>query len=176
VKPVTGIVLVRGACQRLEIQAEFKPGRGKLYLNGPTGLEIKVALLASVHAITDLESFVEGFNPLIFMEKDLHIHIKCGDTPVIGESYGLALCMSILSAALRADIPEDLVFTGGIGPAGEVLPVREISKKRMAAAKLGFRRMMLPVSQLDMLNMDIIQCPVKNVLEAFSVTFYEEAM
>ena len=171
---MTGIVLVHDTCLPLEIQAEFRPGRGKLYLNGPIGLEIKVALLAAVHAITDLESFVEGFNPLIFMERDLHIHIKCGDIPVIGESYGLALCMSILSAALKKSIPEDLVFTGGIGPAGEVLPVREIAKKRLEAAKLGFRRMMLPVSQLDMLNMDIIQCPVKNVLEAFSVTFYGE--
>lgn len=169
---MTGIVIVGDTCQRLDINAEFKLGRGKLYVNGPTGQEIKVALLAAIHAITDLESFVEGFNSLIFVEKDLHIHIRCGNVPVIGESYGLALCMSILAAAIRRPIPSDLVYTGAIGPAGEVLPVRDIAKKRAHASKLGFKRIMLPVSQLDMLNMDISQCPVKNVREAFSVTFY----
>lgn len=161
----------------LSIRADFRDGRGKLYLNGPLGQEIRIALMASIGAINELDSYIDGFNPAIFAERDLHITISVygvDNLPVVGESYGLALSMAILAAAIRKNIPHDLVFTGCLGPAGEVLPVDGIQGKRKDAKKLGFKRIMLPCSQLDMMNNDIVQCPVKSLGEAFSVTFYGE--
>jgi len=171
------IVLLGTKHYILSIRADFRDGNGKLLLEGTLGQEIQIALLAAIGAINELDSFIEGFDPTIFAHKNLHITIsvpEIKDLPVVGESYGLALAMAVLAAAIRKQIPPDLVFTGCIGPAGEVLPVGCAPEKRKAAGALGFSRIMLPCSQLDMMNNDIIQCPVKDVQEAFSVTFYGE--
>lgn len=159
----------------LSIRAHFRAGHGKLYLTGTLGQEIRIALLAAISAIHELESFVDGFDPTIFASRNLHITVSVDDIqdlPVVGESYGLALSMAVLAAAIHKPLPADLVYTGCIGPAGEVLPVGGIADKRKAAKQLGFSRIMLPSSQLDMMSNEIIQCPVKDVQEAFSVTFY----
>lgn len=169
------IVLLGSSHFILSIRADFRDGNGKLHLNGTLGQEIQIALLAAIAAIHDLDSYVDGFDPTIFADKNLHIDISVPEIknlPVVGESYGLALSMAILAAAIRKPIPEDIVFAGCVGPAGEVLPVGGITEKRAAARKLGFGKIMLSCSQLDMMSADIIQCPVKDVKEAFSVTFY----
>lgn len=169
------IVLLGTQHYILSICAMFREGNGKLLLTGTLGQEIRIALLAAISAIHELDSYVEGFDPTIFANRNLHITVSVDDIqdlPVIGESYGLALSMAVLAAAIHRTLPTDLVFTGCIGPAGEVLPVGGIADKRKAAKQLGFSRIMLPCSQLDMMGNDIIQCPVKDVQEAFSVTFY----
>jgi len=169
------IVLLGTSHFVLSIRADFRSGNGKLFLEGTLGQEIRIALLAAINAINELESYVDGFDPTIFAHKNLHITIsvpEIKDLPVVGESYGLALSMAILAAAIHKPIPAGIVYTGCVGPAGEVLPVGGIKEKRGAARKLGFDRIMLSCSQLDMMNNEIIQCPVKNVQEAFSVTFY----
>jgi len=171
------IVLLGSTYFPLSVCAYFRDGNGKLHLTGTLGQEIQVALLAAVGAINELDSYIDGFDPAIFAERNLHIKIGVhgiADLPVIGESYGLALSISILAAAIQKPIPEDIVFAGCIGPAGEVLPVEHIKDKRKAAKDLGFTKIMLPCSQLDMMNNDITQCPVKDVKEAFSVTFHDE--
>lgn len=158
----------------LLVRADFRDGNGKLYLQGTLGQEIRIALLAAIGAIHELDSYVDGFDSTIFAKRNLHITVsvpEITDLPVVGESYGLALSMAILAAAIRKPIPTDVVFTGCIGPAGEVLPVGGIANKRRAAKKLGFTRIMLPCSQLDMMNNEIIQCPVKDVRDAFTVVF-----
>lgn len=169
------IVLLGTQHYVLSISAGFRDGNGRMFLKGTLGQEIRIALLAAVSAINELESYVDGFNPAIFAERDLYITVAVvgvTDLPVIGESYGLALSLAILAAAINKKLPPDMVYTGCIGPAGEVLPVGGIKDKRVAAKKLGFDRIMLPCSQLDMMSSDITQCPVKDVQEAFSVTFY----
>jgi len=169
------IVLLGTKHYILSIRADFRDGNGKLYLEGTLGQEIRIALLAAISAIHELDSFVEGFDPTIFAERNLHITVAVDDVrdlPVVGESYGLALSMAVLAAAIRKPLPTNLVYAGCIGPAGEVLPVGGIKEKRSAAKALGFDGIMLPSSQLDMMSNEIIQCPVSNVQEAFSVTFY----
>lgn len=171
------IVLLGDTYFQLSVRAFFSDGNGKLHLTGTLGQEIQIALLAAIGAINELDSYIDGFDPTIFAKRNLHIKISVrgvDDLPVVGESYGLALSLAILAAAIRKPIPEDIVFAGCIGPAGEVLPVEHIRDKRKAAKQLGFKRIMLPCSQLDMMNKDITQCPVKDVKEAFSVTFHED--
>jgi len=171
------IVLLGDTHFALTVRAYFRDGNGQLYITGTLGQEIQIALLAAIGAINELDSYIDGFDPAIFAERNLHIKIDVSDVanlPVVGESYGLALSMAILAAAVQKPIPLDLVFAGCIGPAGEVLPVGGIKDKRKAAKKLGFARIMLPCSQLDMMNNEITQCPVKDVKEAFSVTFHDE--
>lgn len=172
----TSLVLYEGQYLPLTIDANFRAGAGKLLVKGILGREIRNTLLASINALNDIAFYIDGFNLSVFAEHNLFITMKVPNNealPIAGESYGLGLAMAILSAAIHKLCPKDLVFTGCIGPAGEVLPVEQISEKRKAAKALGFKRIMLPGSQLDMMNADIVQCPVHSIAEAFSVTFYE---
>lgn len=167
------LVLLDGKYTPLFVRAYFTEGRGRLFLTGPVGQEIKVVLLAAINALNDVESFIDGFDPSIFGEKDLCIKMET-TAPVVGESYGLALAVAILAAALRRQVKSSWVYTGCIGPAGEVLPVEQISQKRSAACNLGYEALVLPGSQLDMMNSEIHQYPVHNLREAFSVTFFND--
>lgn len=171
------LVLYNDAYHILHVNASFRIGLGRLSVTGLLSAEIRNTLLASIGAINDIDTFVENFDPGIFAEKDLHVvfHIPSAiNVPVVGTSYGLALSMAILAAAINKTLPPDIIFTGCIGPAGEVLPVEAINEKRKAAKKLGFKKIMLPGSQLDMMSNIIIQCPVHSIREAFSVTFYAD--
>lgn len=169
------LVLINDTYFILNINASFRDGWGRLKVTGTLGDEIRSTLLASIGAINDIDTLIDNFDPGIFSEKDLLVafHIAgTADIPVTGTSYGLGLSMAILAAAINKPIPPDVVFTGCIGPAGEVLPVIQINEKRRAAKRLGFDRIMLPGSQLDMMCNTITQCPVHNIREAFSVTFW----
>lgn len=171
------IVLYNDTYHILRVNASFQTGRGRLTVKGLLSAEIRNTLLASIGAINDIESLIENFDPGIFAEKDLHVVFNlpgADDIPIVGTSYGLGLSMAILAAAINKTVPKDIVFTGCIGPAGEVLPVRKINDKRRAAKKLGFDKIMLPGSQLDMMSNIITQCPVHSIREAFSVTFYAD--
>jgi len=173
----TSLALCGGKYFPLTIDATFRKGTGKLLVKGILGKEIRNALLASINAINEIGAYVEGFDSSIFAEQNLYITMAVDDLetiPIAGESYGLALSMAILAAAIHKPTPPDLIYTGCIGPAGEVLPVEGIKEKRRAAKSLGFMRLMLPGSQLDMMSAEIIQCPVHSIAEAFAVTFYEE--
>lgn len=170
-----GLVCVPPEWHVLRASASFRPGAGRLHLRGPVGGEIRVTLLAAISAIHELDSYVDGFDSSIFGTKDLHIRMavnELDDCPVVGESYGLALAIAILAAAVRRTVPQDIIFTGCLGPAGEVLPVEFIDEKRKAASKLRFNRIMLPATQLDMMSSDINQIPVNCLREAFSLTFF----
>jgi len=170
------LVLIENEYHTLRIAASFRPGRGELQLYGASLQGAQNALVAAVSTIAKLENYVDHFDSAIFGERDLSIRVGLDDSttiPVVGESYGLGLAIAILSAAARKSPPTDIVFTGCLGPAGEVLPVEGIIDKRRAAKRLGYEKIMLPGSQLDMFNTDILQCPVHSIEEAFSVTFYE---
>lgn len=168
------LVLIEDTYHQVSIRATLHAGNGQLYIAGPIGQEVKNVLFATINTISDLASFDDRFDPSIFEERNLYIHTNglAKDLPILGASYGLALSMAILSAATDRTVPKEIVFTGCIGPAGEVLPVEDISDKRSAAKRLGFSRLMLPGSQLDMMSTEITQCPVHSITEAYSVTFY----
>ncbi len=169
------LVLIDRTYFILNINASFRDGFGKLKIKGALGDEVRNALVASIGAINDIDILIDNFDPGIFAEKDLQVvfHISGTDAiPIAGTSYGLGLSIAILAAAINKPIPPDLVFTGCIGPAGEVLPVDQINEKRSAAARLGFAKIMLPGSQLDMMSNIITQGPVHTIREAFSVTFW----
>jgi len=169
------LVLIDKTYFILNINASFHDGFGKLKVKGALGDEIRSAMLASIGAINDIDSLIDNFDPGIFAEKDLRVVFHIPGTngiPIAGTSYGLGLSMAILAAAINKPISTDLVFTGCIGPAGEILPVEQVDEKRVAAKRLGFNRIMLPGSQLDMMSRVITQCPVHTIREAFSVTFW----
>ena len=56
----------------------------------------------------------------------------------------LALALAVAGAATDRALPTDLVAVGEVGLAGEVRPVRGVARRLAEAARLGFRRALVP--------------------------------
>ena len=67
-----------------------------------------------------------------------------GGVAVREPAADLGLCLAIHSAARAASLPEDLVAIGEVGLAGEVRRVPGLERRLSEAARLGFRRALVP--------------------------------
>lgn len=170
-----GIVLTEDFAYKLGVSALFAKGNGYLKVDGKVTTSIKVVMYAVIETIKALEDYVDGLDASFFRaERDLHVTISSrGADPVGGESYGLPLAMAITAAMLRKEIPSDICFTGIITPSGEVATVEDIARKRTFAAALGFKKIVLPDTQLDYFNSEINQCPVNSLMAAIGGQFWE---
>jgi DNA repair protein RadA/Sms len=76
-------------------------------------------------------------------EKDLFLNVISGlniDEP----AADLAVAVAIASSAWNAPVPADMVFVGEIGLSGELRAVSQTMMRVKEAAKLGFKRIVLP--------------------------------
>ncbi|MEI6867491.1 MAG: DNA repair protein RadA, partial [Actinomycetes bacterium] len=70
----------------------------------------------------------------------------------------LAVALAVASAAKGLALPADLIAIGEVGLAGEIRKVTGISQRVQEAARLGFKRMMVPVgSDLKIEGVDIME-------------------
>lgn len=168
-----GIVLSERGGQRLGVRAEFRRGNGVLIAEGALTASVRLVLYAVMEAVTSLESYIDGLSSDKFGTHDLHVTMHGTNLPVDGESYGLPLAMAIVASMLKQDLSPRTCFTGVIEPAGHILPVENIDRKRRVAAALGFTKIVLPSRQLDMFNAEINQCPVDSIYGAVSGYFWE---
>ena len=151
--------------RKIRIDVSFTKGTGQLYCRGPVGQDFHVTIRAALTAL------FTNLNEETFSTQDLYLHIDMADVPVVGGSYGLALCVAVFAAATQNEVPSHIVFTGCVGPAGEVIRVEKIKDKCKAARDLGFSTIMLPNTQLDMRSDIIDQIPVHSIYQAFSLLF-----
>ncbi len=64
----------------------------------------------------------------------------------VGESSAdLAAALAVLSAAQQIPLPADLIALGEVGLAGDVRPCQGVERRLQAAARIGFRRAIVPV-------------------------------
>ena len=61
----------------------------------------------------------------------------------------LAVMLAVASAAGDRALPSDLVVLGEVGLAGELRPVKDVRRRLAEAARLGFRRALVPAGSLD---------------------------
>ena len=83
-----------------------------------------------------------------FSNLDAYINVVGGlrlDEP----SVDLAVAMSLISSLKDTPIREDTVVFGEIGLAGELRSVNHVDQRIGEAARLGFTRCVLPLSQLE---------------------------
>lgn len=168
-----GIVLTEQSAERLAVTAEFRRGDGELHVKCEATPAIRVVLYAVMEAVGSLESYIDGLSATKFSTHDLIITMAGTKLPVDGESYGLPMAMAIVAAMLKQELSRETCFTGVIEPGGMVLPVQDIDKKRKYAARLGFKKIVLPGRQLDILSTTINQCPVDSIYGAVAGYFME---
>jgi DNA repair protein RadA/Sms len=102
---------------------------------------------------------------------DIYLNIA-GGISVREPAADLAVILSIASAFKGKNIPEDLIIFGEVGLAGEVRSVNNIDKRLAEAAKLGFKKAVIPKTRGNALTkiegLNIFQ--VSSVREALEST------
>lgn len=83
----------------------------------------------------------------------------------------LAVCLALASAAKDWQVPAELVVFGEVGLGGEVRPVPQLQRRLAEAARLGFRRALVPAtSQAGSGKVEgLALTPVGSVSEALAV-------
>ncbi|MGQ0618229.1 MAG: DNA repair protein RadA [Acidimicrobiia bacterium] len=72
--------------------------------------------------------------------------LAVGGVRVVEPGADLGLALAVLSARADRALPADLVVCGEVGLAGELRSVRQLSQRLSEAARLGFRRAIVPAS------------------------------
>jgi DNA repair protein RadA/Sms len=95
-----------------------------------------------------------------------------GGVRITEPAADLAVCLALASAARDRLVPPDLITFGEIGLGGEVRPVPQLPRRLAEAARLGFRRALVPATGLPdgaKGSAEIELDPVGSVAESLSV-------
>lgn len=107
-----------------------------------------------------------------FSNLDAYINVVGGlrlDEP----ATDLAVAMSLVSSLKDVPVSDDAIVFGEIGLAGEIRSVTHIEARISEAARLGFKKCILPYHNLKQVNLkfaDIQLIGVRNVKEAFEAS------
>jgi len=111
---------------------------------------------------------LEKRNGLFFSNLDAYLNIVGGmrlDEP----AADLPVALSLVSALRDIPLPEDLVAFGEIGLSGEIRNVPRAAMRINEAARLGFKRCIVPktnLKQLEGIKADIEIIPVRYLRDA----------
>jgi DNA repair protein RadA/Sms len=80
-----------------------------------------------------------------FQDHDVHT-VVAGGVKTIEPGADLALALALASARYGVAVPDDLVACGEVGLGGELRQVHQTARRLAEAARLGFRRAVVPSS------------------------------
>lgn len=106
-------------------------------------------------------------------QKDVFLNIA-GGLRVSDPGMDLAVMAAVLSSNMDMTIPPLTCMTGEVGLSGEIRPVGRLDQRIREAAKLGFKRILIPNVSLKSLNLSGVGIevrPVNRVDEAFRLLF-----
>jgi len=121
----------------VEVQALVAPSSLPAPRRSAQGLDNgRLALIVAV-----LQQHVD----LPFVKQDVHTVIAGGVTAV-EPGADLALALALVSAHKGLPVPPDVVACGEVGLGGEIRQVHQTARRLAEAARLGFRRAIVPAS------------------------------
>ena len=106
-------------------------------------------------------------------QKDVYLNIA-GGLRVNDPAIDLSVISAILSSNMDVEIEPAVCMSGEVGLSGEIRPVNRIEQRIAEAAKLGFRQIIVPKSNIkgiDLSRFAIEVSPVSKVEEAFRLLF-----
>ncbi|MCD8318906.1 MAG: DNA repair protein RadA [Paraprevotella sp.] len=106
-------------------------------------------------------------------QKDVFLNIA-GGLKVNDPAIDLSVIAAVLSSNVDTGIENGVCMAGEVGLSGEIRPVNRIGQRVAEAAKLGFRRMLIPQHNLqgfDPSKQKIELVPVRKVEEALRALF-----
>jgi len=108
-------------------------------------------------------------------EQDVFVNV-IGGLKIDEPAADLAVAVALASSYLDRPVPADLAIVGEIGLSGELRAVSQLPIRLNEAAKLGFRRILVPRARrkddLAVKGLEVI--PVRSIAEAFHVAVPEK--
>ncbi len=139
----TGLAVTAVGGDILFIEATHMKGKGMLTLTGHLG-DVMRESAQIAHSYVRSKARDLGFDPRIFAQTDVHVHVPAGAIPKDGPSAGLALVMAVASLYSARPVRSDVGMTGEVTLRGRVLPVGGIKMKVLAAHRAGLKTVILP--------------------------------
>ena len=106
-------------------------------------------------------------------QKDVYLNIA-GGLRVNDPAIDLSVISAILSSNMDVEIEPTVCMAGEVGLSGEIRPVNRIEQRISEAAKLGFKQIIVPksnIKRLDTSRFGIEVLPVTKVEDAFRLIF-----
>ncbi|MFN3301870.1 MAG: DNA repair protein RadA [Patescibacteria group bacterium] len=100
---------------------------------------------------------------------DIHLNVV-GGIKIEEPAVDLAVCLAIISAYKNKAIDPNLVVFGEVGLGGEIRPVHQEEKRIKEAEKIGFKKIIKPISDTKS-NAKLKIVEVKNLKEAMTEAF-----
>jgi DNA repair protein RadA/Sms len=117
-----------------EVQALVARPRRAVPAAGVTGLDTsRVAMLL---AVTEREAGLK-------LDRDVFV-ATVGGARLSDPATDLAVCLAVASAASGAAMPADVAVIGEVALSGDVRPVGHVAQRIAEAARLGYRRILVP--------------------------------
>lgn len=139
----TGLAWTPVGGEILNIETSFMPGKGELILTGHLGDVMKESARAAMtYAKANMEDL--GIAPEMFEKKDVHIHVPEGAIKKDGPSAGVAMIVSLISAASGRPVLRNVAMTGEITLRGYVLAIGGLKEKTLAAKRSGIKKVIVP--------------------------------
>jgi ATP-dependent Lon protease len=176
----TGLAVTAVGGDILFIEATRMKGKGNLTLTGQLG-DVMRESAQIAHSYVRSKAGQLGFDPSLFEDTDVHVHVPAGAIPKDGPSAGLAMVMAVASLFSGRPVRGDLGMTGEVTLRGRVLPVGGIKMKLLAAHRAGLKTVILPKRNerdLDELPQEVRDelkiVLVERIDEALGVALFEE--
>ncbi len=152
----------------MPIEAAITPalhqGAGRIYATG----QLRVIARESVQNISAL---IKNYLGKEISNMDIHIQFV-GTHGVEGDSASVTIATAVVSAIEEAPIRQDTAMTGSLSVRGQVLPIGGVTYKAEAAARLGIKRVIIPIQNLGDLKLD----KQFEHLEIIPVTHFNEVL
>lgn len=105
---------------------------------------------------------------VVTFDQDIFVNVV-GGVKVTETAADLALLLAVLSSLRDKSLPKDLVIFGEVGLAGEIRPVQSGQERLKEAARLGFKRAIIPKANAPKGTSDLEIMAVERLSEALSL-------